>query len=230
MEPVALVIAPHPDDAEIGMGGSIAALISQGVRVVLADLTDGEPTPHGSPALRAQETAEASRILGVLERRNLGLKNRELFDSVENRTAVANLIREVRPTVLFAPYWEDAHPDHVEASKLVDSARFYSKFVKGDLLHQPWYPRKQFYFFSTHLKVRFIPTFIVDISNHLETKMKALSAYHSQFIANERSAHRLDEIRREATYWGDQVGAHAGEPFVSRDSIRVDAKQMLFSL
>lgn len=230
MERVALVVAPHPDDAEIAMGGTIASLVSQGVRVVVLDLTDGEPTPHGSPEIRARETAEASRILGITERHNLGIPNRAVFDSVEARSAVANVIREVRPGLLFAPYWEDAHPDHVEASKLVDAARFYAKFVKSDLLHQPWYPRKELYFFSTHLKVRYAPSFVFDISQSLEKKISAITAYHSQFGENARNAGRIEQIRREALYWGDQVGAAAGEPFAAREAIRVEGAAALFSV
>jgi LmbE family N-acetylglucosaminyl deacetylase len=133
MEHIVLVVAPHQDDAEIGMGGTIIALRNRGVRVVILDLSDGEPTPFGSVEIRAKETSAASKILGVQERILLGLKNRELFDTVEARKQVAEVIREVRPTVVCAPYWEDAHPDHVQASALVDAARFYSKFVKTDL-------------------------------------------------------------------------------------------------
>jgi len=228
MERVALVVAPHPDDAEIAMGGTIAALTAQGVHVTVVDLTDGEPTPFGSRDIRAQETAEASRILGITSRRNLELTNREVFDTVENRKALANIIREVRPSLLFAPFWEDAHPDHVEASKLVDAARFYAKFVKGDLLHEPWYPRKQIYFFSTHLKVRFCPSFVFDVSGQLETKLKALHAYRSQFHAH--NSGRIDEIGREARYWGDQIGVAAGEPFVMRESLAIAHPEALFSV
>ena len=230
MEHIALVIAPHPDDAEIAMGGTIAALISQGVRIVVLDLTDGEPTPFGSPEIRARETREASQVLGIVERRTLGIKNREIFDTVDNRNAIAAVIREVRPTLLFAPYWEDAHPDHVQASALVDAARFYSKFVKSEIPHEPWYPKKQLYFFSTHLKVRVVPSFIFDISPFIEQKIAALNAYRSQFHDNTKNIGRISEIRREALYWGDQIGVAAGEPFVSREALRLDQSGSIFSL
>jgi len=230
MERVALVVAPHPDDAEIGMGGTIASLLAEGARVVVLDLSDGEPTPHGSPEVRARETAAASKTLGIVERRNLGLPNREIFDSVEARKLLAGVIREVRPGVLFAPYWEDAHPDHVEASKLSDAARFYGKFVKGELANTPWYPRRQLYYFSTHLKVRVGPSFVFDISKFLGAKVEALRAYQSQFVDNPRNAGRIQEIRLEAQYWGAQIGAEAGEPFVSREPVRVGDSGALFCL
>ena len=230
METVALVLAPHPDDAEIAMGGTITALVKQGVRVVVADLSDGEPTPHGSVEIRQREAGEASRILGISERRQLTLKNREIFDTVDNRKIVASLIREVRPQLLFGPYGDDVHPDHVQAAALVESARFYAKFVKSDMPHTPWYPRKHLQFFSTHIKVRFAPSFIFDISAHLDAKMESIRAYRSQFLEHAANQKRLEEIRTEALYWGHQVGVSAGEPFLCRELTKVATAEAMFSL
>jgi len=230
MEDIALVVAPHPDDAEIGMGGTIVALRKAGVRVVILDLSDGEPTPFGSPEVRAQETKAASGILGVSERILLGLKNREIYDTVESRKKIAEVIRSVRPTILFAPYWEDAHPDHVQASALVDAARFYAKFVKTDLQHEPWYPRRELYFLSTHIRVKLSPSFVFDISDHVDTKMAAIRAYASQFVQHAKNAERLEVIQSEARYWGGQIGAKAGEPFVIREAVRVMSARALFEV
>lgn len=230
MEDIVLVVAPHQDDAEIGMGGTIIALRKRGVRVVILDLSDGEPTPFGSVEIRAKETKAASSILGVHERILLGLKNRELFDTVGGRKKVAEVIREIRPTVVCSPYWEDAHPDHVQASALVDAARFYSKFVKTDLKHEPWYPRRQLYFFSTHMRVKINPSFIFDISGHLEGKMAAIRAYESQFVVHAGNAARLDVIRNDARYWGSQIGVQAGEPFVCKEYIGVRSTDAFMEL
>src|SRR5438132_4370428 len=117
-----LVVAPHPDDAELGAGGTILALKAQGARVGILDLTDGEPTPHGSREIRRQETDAASRVLGIDWRGNLGLTNRELLADLPSRRALAVALRQLRPRVLLAPYWDDAHPDHVAASGLIDAA------------------------------------------------------------------------------------------------------------
>ena len=228
MEDIALVVAPHQDDAEIGMGGTIMALIHQGMRVVILDLSDGEPTPHGSVAIRASEAANASTIMGVSERRLLGLKNREIFDTVEARRRIAEVIREIRPTVVFAPYWQDAHPDHVEASALVDAARFYSKFVKTDLSFEPWYPRHQFYFFSTHMRVRVEPSFVFDITPYLERKIKAITAYESQFVVHTENSKKIPLIENEARYWGSQIGVGAGEPFLSRELLGIGSLSAIF--
>src|SRR5277367_680829 len=106
-----LVIAPHPDDAELGAGGAILLLQAQGAKVGVLDLTDGEPTPHGSLEIRRAETEAATAVLGLDWRGNLGLRNRFLQNDLDSRHKLAGTIRQLRPRYLFAPYWEDAHPD-----------------------------------------------------------------------------------------------------------------------
>ena len=122
------------------------------------------------------------------------------------------------------------HPDHVQSAALVESARFYSKFVKGDLPHEPWYPRKHLHYFSTHIRVRFNPSVIFDISGFLECKMASIRAYESQFVVHAGNAARLQSIEHEARYWGDQVGIKAGEPFVCKELLKVKESSALFDL
>src|SRR5208282_4914625 len=110
-----LIVAPHPDDAELAVGGTILLLKAQGMQVGVLDLTDGEPTPHGSPEIRRQETAAATRLLDIDWRGNLGLPNRLLQPTLQARGLLAGVIRDLRPRFLMAPYWDDAHPDHVAA-------------------------------------------------------------------------------------------------------------------
>jgi bacillithiol biosynthesis deacetylase BshB1 len=161
----ALVIAPHPDDAELGMAGSIALMQARGMSVGVLDLTDGEPTPLGSPEIRARETAAASAALGLRWRENLGLPNRRLRSTLAARAALAGVIRRVRPRWLFAPYWVDAHPDHTAATRLVEAARFWAKLTKCDLPGDPWHPERVFYYWSVHLRLVRQPAFVVDISS-----------------------------------------------------------------
>src|SRR5438105_7229593 len=106
-----LVIAPHPDDAELAMGGTILLLQTQGATVGVLDLTNGEPTPHGTPEIRHEETAAATAILGLSWRGNLGLINRRLEADLDARAKLAGVLRQLRPRILFSPYWEDSHPD-----------------------------------------------------------------------------------------------------------------------
>src|SRR5437588_6030641 len=168
-----LIIAPHPDDAELGVGGTIPLLQSQGARVGVLDLTDGEPTPHGSPEIRRRETEAATAVLGLSWRGNLGLTNRSLVADLDARRTLAVALRELRPRVLLAPYWEDAHPDHVAASELVDAARFWAKLTKSDLPGEPHFPHRILYYFSVHLRTHPRPSFVVDVTAHLEDKMRA---------------------------------------------------------
>ena len=216
-----LVIAPHPDDAEIGMGSSIALLRGEGFRVGILDLTDGEPTPLGSRDKRRQETEAASQVLGIEWRRCLGLPNRSLEHTIDARWAVAGVLRELRPRVVFAPYWEDAHPDHVAASSLVDAARFWAKLTKSDIPGEPHWPQRILYYFSLHLRIPERPSFVLNISDHIETKLQAIQCYESQFGSQSSQAGRgvIEDLRTRARYWGWTIGATYGEPFASREPI-----------
>ena len=160
MQVEVLVVAPHPDDAELGAAGAILKLKAAGVRVGVLDLTDGEPTPFGSPEVRALETAAATDILRLDWRGNLGLRNRYLEPTLEARGKLAGVIRELRPKWLMAPYWEDAHPDHVAATQLVDAARFWSKLTKTELPGAPHHPQRIYNYYCVHLKMTPSPSFV----------------------------------------------------------------------
>src|SRR5579862_6526084 len=178
-----LIVAPHPDDAELAAGGAILLLKAQGARVGVLDLTDGEPTPRGSPEIRRRETEAATAILGLDWRGNLGLPNRSLVADLESRKLVAGKIRQLRPRVLITHYWEDAHPDHVAASALVDAARFWAKLSKTDMPGTPHYPAKILYYPSMHLPQQLKPSVVLDVTAYHDRKVEALKCYHSQFIA-----------------------------------------------
>ena len=225
-----LVVAPHPDDAELGMGGAIAKMIALGWRVGILDLPDGEPTPHGTAELRASETQQASQALGITWRMNLGLRNRFLEPSLDAREKLANAFRSCRPKWLFAPYWEDAHPDHVAATQLVEAARFWSKLTKSQLLGEPFHPTRIFYYYCIHLKHVVQPAFVLDISEQWPRKAAAIKCYASQFVTGRESLSPspLERFRDEAAYWGKMIGTQYGEPFASREPIALnDLSQLL---
>ncbi len=225
-----LVVAPHPDDAEIGVGGTILACRQQGLRVGVIDLTTGEPTPHGSLERRANETDAATKILGLDWRANVGLPNRSLQADLESRRVLASVFRLTRPKIVVAPYWEDAHPDHVVASRLADDARFWSKLSKSDMPGEPYWPPKMLYFFSIHLRIHPKPTFVFDITSHIDQKMAAIRSYESQFITGREQVFPtpLDDIRDRARYWGWTIGTAFAEPFASREEIGLsDLKALL---
>ncbi|MEO8268357.1 MAG: bacillithiol biosynthesis deacetylase BshB1 [Aureliella sp.] len=216
-----LVVAPHPDDAELGMGGAIAKMIDLGWRVGVLDLTNGEPTPFGSLETRAAETRAASETLRLSWRENLGLPNRFLEATLEARAKLANVIRRVRPKWLFAPYWEDAHPDHIAATELIEAARFWAKLTKSDLLGEPYHPQRVFHYYCVHLKHVAQPAFVLDISEQWERKAAAIHCFASQFsIGREHISPSLAErVRDEAAYWGKMIGTRYGEPFTCREPI-----------
>jgi len=216
-----LVVAPHPDDAEIGVGGTLLRSKSRGLRVGVLDLTSGEPTPHGSLETRSRETTAATEILKLDWRENLGLPNRSLEPTLAARRAVAGVFRTTRPRIIFAPYWEDAHPDHLAASQLVDAARFWSKLSKSDLAGEPYWPPRILYYFSIHLRIHPKPSFVLDISDEIETKMQAIGCYESQFVTGRSGEFPtpLNDIRDRSRYWGWSIGVRYGEPFASREEI-----------
>lgn len=214
-----LVIGAHPDDAEIGMGGTIGKLAQQGHRVTLLDLTNGEPTPLGTPERRQAESEAAARVLGVAGRITLPLPNRYLMDTVENRVAVAEVIRKVRPEMLFLPYWVDAHPDHVAAERLGEAARFYAKLTKTEMRGDPHYPNRVLHFFCTHYRLHIAPAFIMDVTDQIERKMDAVACYQSQFSEERGNLAILDTIRAVARYWGTRIRRPYGEPFASKEEI-----------
>jgi bacillithiol biosynthesis deacetylase BshB1 len=216
-----LVISPHPDDAELGMAGAILRIKAEGWAVGVLDLTSGEPTPFGSPEIRARETAAATDILGLDWRENLGLPNRTLEPTLEARAKVAAVIRRTRPRWLFAPYWIDAHPDHVAATELIEAARFWAKLTKTDLPGQPHYPERIYYYYCVHLRLIPQPAFILDISDFWEKKLAALQCYRSQLIEGRAPGPPtlLDQIGDQAATWGWAIGVRYGEPFASREPI-----------
>jgi len=216
-----LVVSPHPDDAELGMGGAIIKLLARGFRVGILDLTSGEPTPFGSLEVRAQETERASRVLGISWRENLGLPNRSLQATLEARAKLAAVFRQQKPRWIFAPYWIDAHPDHVATAELVEAARFWAKLTKSDLPGEPYYPERIFHYYCVHLRIIPQPAFILDISDVWERKMEAIRCYRSQFIVGrpQESPTFLDRLRDQAATWGWAIGTEYGEPFASREPV-----------
>jgi len=183
-----LFTAPHPDDLEIGCGGTIAKLVKQGYRVGMVHMTDGEPTPLGSPEVRAEEMAAAADVLGATVHEEAGLPNRTLMDGPEARYAIAAIVRKYRPRVLvgIAGRTVAASPDHYQAQLITEAARFYSQLTKWDDRFGGTEPHR-----VDHLVYRPIPRaaeamhfpsqFVVDITESMEQKLAAIARYKSQF-------------------------------------------------
>jgi bacillithiol biosynthesis deacetylase BshB1 len=199
------------------------------MRVGILDLTSGEPTPHGSPEVRARETSDATAVLGVAWRENLGLANRNLEPDLESRRALAGVFRLTRPRIIFAPYWDDAHPDHVAASALCDGARFWAKLSRSDLPGAPYWPPRIYYYWSIHLRIHPQPRFVFDVSDAIDAKLESIRCYASQFLTGRTQEFptALDDIRDRARYWGWTIGVSYGEPFAAREEIGINDWQSL---
>lgn len=218
-----LVFSPHPDDAEITLGGTMCRLLDDGWEVILADLTNGEPTPTGSVEIRAAESAQAAEVLGITKRVCLGLANRYLDESLESRRAVAEAVREYQPRWLFTTFPTDAHPDHIHGSHLVDDARFAAKLTRTDMKFEPFYPDKIIYYYASHLRLHPQPSFVVDVSEYWDRKIEAISAYQSQFWLNQSDPARkgwiLEHIAIICRYFGNRIGVEYAEPFYCHELV-----------
>jgi len=216
-----LVVGPHPDDQEAGMGGTVARLAADGHRVLLLDITNGEPTPLGDPETRAKEAAAAATVLSTptntIERRLLGLPNRYVEHTIEARHAVAGVIREHQADIIFTPFFEDSHPDHRAVTRIVEDARFDAKLRKIDLPGEPIYPKWLFYYYATHLRWVANPNFVMDITGFLDTKLRAIRAYETQFVGANAPVVRW--IEASATYFGSRIGVEFAEPFFTKEPI-----------
>jgi bacillithiol biosynthesis deacetylase BshB1 len=210
-----LAVAPHPDDLEITCGGTLALLVRQGYKVGILDLTSGEPTPRGSVEIRRAE-AEAARVaLGIPWRQNLGLPNRVLMDSPENRFAIATQFRRLRPGLVIttAGRTPAASPDHYQGQLLVEAARFYSQLTKWDerFENTPPYrvPHLAYAPFPFDAEVRQYPGSVtIDISTTFDQKMAAVRCYQSQF-----DAVRFERLRHVLTGMNATTGGRCGFAF-----------------
>lgn len=213
-----LVVGPHPDDQELGMGGTTIRLAEQGHDVLLLDMTNGEPTPFGSVEQREIEWNAAAKILGV-KRRLLGLTNREVEHNLASRHAVAGVIREHQAQIVFLPYFEDAHPDHLATTRIVEDARFDAKLTKIDLPGEPIYPKWLIYYYCTHLRHVAQPSFCMDISEQMDRKEQSILAYETQFVLPEKNRKVVDWIRQMNGYMGSRIGVQYAEPFYTKEPI-----------
>ena len=232
-----MVFAAHPDDAELAMGGTIARFADEGFNVGIVDLTRGEMGTRGSAETRQKEALEAAKILKTSIRENLLIPDGDIEITNGNIRKVVMLMRKFKPTIVFAPYFSDRHPDHINASKLIKRAMFVSglekiKTSESEIAQRAYRPAKLFYYMQTYT---FEPSFVVDISNFFDTKMKAVWAYSTQFHnpdSNEpetfiSSPEFIEYVSARAKFYGFQIGKKFGEPFYCEEKIELNLNGML---
>ena len=216
-----LALAAHRDDVEQTCGGTLLKMAECGYRTGILDLTQGEMGTRGTAEDREREAAEAARILKVSWRHALDIPDGRVENTWENRLKVVRVLREQRPRVLILPYWEGRHPDHYGASILGYEAAFLSGLAKLPLEGSAHRPFKIIYA-SLYRDVR--PTFVVDITDQFETRLRALMAYKSQFTDQQAGsgifpAHKEIRARIEsmARFYGLLGGVTYAEPFVQKE-------------
>ena len=221
-------ICAHPDDAELGMGGTLAREAARGRRIALVDLTRGESGSRGTPETRAAEALDAARVLGVAHRESLGLPDARLSSNPEARDTVVEALRRLRPRIVLLQHWDQRHPDHAAASRLVYDAAF----VAGLRAYRPelgaaFRPTKLVYALPTTEGADVAPSFVVDITATFETKMRAIAAFASQFTpaSSESASLPLDRFRDNvelaARRAGQRIRVRYGEAFVTKEPLEI---------
>lgn len=227
-----IVFAAHPDDAELAMGGTIAKLTKYGLKVGIIDFTRGELGTRGTAETRQREAFNAAIVLKVSLRENLEMPDGDIRINKENLMKVIIAIRKFKPKILFAPYFNDRHPDHIDASHLVKRAMFSTGLSKiktfdKEVPQNHYRPEKLFYYMQTYT---FEPTFIIDISDSFEDKMKAVECYSTQFH-NPKSKEPetfiskpgfINYIKSRAEFYGFSIGKSFGEAFFCEEKIELD--------
>lgn len=219
-----LVFGPHADDIEIGLGGTIARHTAEGARVGLCDITGAELSSNGTPEQRLREAAEAARVLGAAWRENLGWPDGGIEPTPQHIRGAVELIRRARPRTVAIPYWDDRHPDHVNASRVLREAIFKSGLRRFETALEPWQPEWVcFYFINDSIT----PSFVVNVSAHYRLKRAALDCYVSQFAAAEDVVDtRLNAptfrqlIESRDAQFGALAGVAYAEGIVVRDPIQ----------
>jgi bacillithiol biosynthesis deacetylase BshB1 len=227
-----IVFASHPDDAEITMGGTIAKFTHNNLKVGIIDLTRGELSTRGTIETREKEAERAAIVLKTAVRENLLIPDGGIVRNKENLMKIIMILRQYKPKIVFAPYFNDRHPDHIDTSTLVKEAVFSSGLAKiktyqNNILQEAYRPKKIFYYMQTYT---FEPSIIVDITGYHEIKMEAIKAYSTQFYDSENKEPQtfisrpefINYIESRSIFYGFQIGKQYGEPFYSEEKIEFD--------
>lgn len=224
-----LAIGAHPDDVELGCGGTIAKLISEGKKVAILDLTQGELGTRGTNETRAIEAKNAAEILGISARENLKMKDGFLINSEEYQLRIIKAIRTYQPEIVFCNAVDDRHPDHAKASKLASDACFLSGLIKIETeesgkKQEKWRPKQVFHYIQWK---NLEPDFVIDISGFLDKKIESCLAYKTQFYDPTStepttpisSKSFLDSITYRAQDLGRLAGVEHAEGFTTEKTL-----------
>ena len=224
----ALAVFSHPDDAELTVAGTLLKLKSLGYRTGVLDMTRGEMGTRGTPEVRAAEAREAARLLKLDVRLNLEQPDGHVWLTEESRRALVRVIRQYRPKVIWTAHWDDPHPDHANTCRLVREAARLASMRRYDEEHGQAAVRVPALAHAVYSRL-IVPSFIVDVSDFVEEKMRAIRAHASQFYAADSNEPQtriseegfLNQIEFRLRYYGSLIGVAAGEAFYVREALNV---------
>ncbi len=229
-----LAFGAHPDDVELSCSGTLIKCIRQGYQAGIIDLTAGELGTRGNPELRFKEAEAAAKLMKVAVRHNAGIPDGDISNTAENRKILIEYIRRYQPKIVLLPYFSDRHPDHENASVLIEQACFYAGLVKIETETSAYRPPNLIYYYFNRVEnVRLI----VDISAEIEAKMQAIAAFKSQFYDPRSdepetfisSKGFMEYIKARAQYYGRQIGCEYGEPFWMKSALKIDNLMATFA-
>ena len=226
-----LAFGVHPDDVELGCSGTILAAVASGKKAGIVDLTQGELGTRGNAQTRTVEALASAKLLGVEVRENLKMADGFFMNDETNKLKIITAIRKYRPQIILCNAPSDRHPDHARSSKLVVEAAFLSGLIKIKTLENgaeqaAWRPTYVFHY----IQDRYIqPSFVIDISKHMQKKLEAILCYQSQFHNSNYNSNEpqtyisspqfLDGIKARELMFGKQIGVDYAEGFISEKTI-----------
>ncbi|MEE8348910.1 MAG: bacillithiol biosynthesis deacetylase BshB1 [Acidobacteriota bacterium] len=230
MELDLLAFGPHPDDVELFCSGTLIKLALKGHTTGITCLTRGELGTRGSPDIRSHEFDDAAEILGLSFHQILDMPDGNITPDRESKLEILRVIRACRPKIILAPYWEDRHPDHYHASRLIQEAAFLAGLKQIDTGQEAYRPRTVIFY---PCWFEFEPSFVVDVTECHQRKMEAIRSYRSQFHHPEKERFGeeetlisqpefLENIVIRAQRYGSSIGVPYGEAFLVREPLRVD--------
>jgi N-acetylglucosamine malate deacetylase 1 len=229
-----LIFAAHPDDAELGCGGTIAKHVSLGYKVGVVDLTRGELGTRGTVQTRDQEAKDSAKILGLSIRENLNLRDGFFKNDEEHQLKLIQAIRKYQPEIVLANAIHDRHPDHGKGADLAFDSCFLSGLVKIETkedgkLQQAWRPKHLYHYIQSQL---IVPAFVVDVSSHWQTKMDSIKAFKTQFFDPASTSNEPETFISKPTFltflearakeFGHSIGAQYAEGFTTANRVGVD--------
>lgn len=222
-----LAFGPHPDDVELFCSGLLIKLQKQGFNTGVIDLTRGELSTNGDTEIRGEEAQKASKVMKLSVRENAEFEDGNIENNRQNRLKLIKIIRMYKPDLVIQPHWEDRHPDHINASKIITDVCFYSGLKKIDTGQEPHRPKAVLYYM---MHKSFLPSFIVDITDEISTKLEAIQCYESQIGRRKNNTQNtyinkpefFDSIVNRAKFYGYEIKSEFGEPYFCKDVLRIN--------